>query len=328
MANRLRHLPQSRSLVVFEAAGRLLNFSASGRQLGMSQAAISKQVQVLEELIGLKLFVRSNRGLALTTAGRRLHQAVSIGLNHIADAVEEIRPRYQMGRITITTTIALASVWLMPRIANFRAEHPAIDLRVIATDAVLDLVGEGIDVGLRYGLGQWPGVASQKLFGIELFPVCSPTFLAGRKPIASTNDLLKATLLHVDEPNSQDADWNVWTKAVGATRVASAGGLHFNNYPLLIQAAVNGQGIALGWGHLIEDLLANGALVQCLPTRLLLKPAFFLVTVDKGPIRPEVSTFADWIVLETRRLRENDADDVPESLASVDKRRRSFATNG
>jgi DNA-binding transcriptional LysR family regulator len=251
----------------------------------------------------------------LTAAGRRLHQAVSIGLNHIADAVEEARPRYQEGRVTITTTIALASVWLMPRIAKFRAEHPAIDLRVIATDAILDLAGEGIDVGLRYGLGQWAGVASRKLFGIELFPVCSPSFLTGRPAITSANDLLRATLLHVDEPNSQDADWNVWVKAVGAVRAASAGGLHFNNYPLLIQAAVNGQGIALGWGHLIEDLLATRALVQCLPTKLLLKPAFFLVTLDKGLVRREVSTFADWIVHETRRLRDNDPDDITASRA-------------
>jgi LysR family transcriptional regulator, glycine cleavage system transcriptional activator len=159
---------------------------------------------------------------------------------------------------------------------------------------------------LRYGLCQWTGAVSRKLFGIELFPVCSPNFLAGLPPIASTNDLLRATLLHVDEPNSRDADWNVWVKAVGAVRAAPSGGLHFNNYPLLIQAAVNSQGIALGWGHLIEDLLANGSLVQCLPTKLLLEPAFFLVTLNSGFVRSEVSTFADWIVNETRRLRDSE----------------------
>jgi len=300
----LRSLPPSRTLVVLEVAGRLLNFSATGRQLGLSQAAVSKQIQSLEAGLGIKLFMRSNRGLTLTTAGRRLHQAVSFGLNHIVDAMQEARPRFQEGRVTITTTIALASVWLMPRIAKFRAEHPAIDLRVIATDALLDLAGEGIDVGLRYGLGHWSGIDAQKLFGIELFPVCSPAFLGATPPIRAVPDLLTTKLLHVDEPNSTDADWSVWLRAIGLGRGAPSGGMHFNNYPLLIQAAVNGQGVALGWGHLVEDLIRSGALVQCLPTTLLLKPAFFLVTSENVHLRAEAATFCDWIVAETERLRE------------------------
>ncbi|MFK8251837.1 LysR substrate-binding domain-containing protein [Ancylobacter terrae] len=304
MAPSLKSLPPSRVLVVFEAAGRLLNFSAAGRHLGVSQAAVSKQIQEFEANLGIKLFVRSNRGLTLTAAGRRLHQAVSFGLCHIADAMEEARPRFQAGRVTITTTIALASVWLMPRIAKFRADHPAIDLRVIATDAVLDLSGEGIDVGLRYGIGQWPGTMARKLFGIELFPVCSPGFLAAARPIQTVADLLKTTLLHVDEPNTSDADWGVWFRAVGLGHGAPPGGLRFNNYPLLVQAAVNGQGVALGWGHLVDDLLASGALVRCLPTTLRLSSAFYLVNADNVLLRGEVATFSDWMVRETSCLRD------------------------
>jgi LysR family transcriptional regulator, glycine cleavage system transcriptional activator len=304
MTNILRRLPQPRALVVFESAGRLLNFSETGRGLGMSQAAVSKQIQSLEARLGAKLFVRSNRGLKLTAPGRKLHQAVSFGLGHISDAMEEVRSHSKEGRVTITTTIALASVWLMPRIAKFRADHPATDLRVIATDAVLDLAAEGIDVGLRYGLGQWNGAVARKLFEIELFPVCSPAFLASAPAIRDLPDLLKATLLHVDEPNSKDADWSVWFRAVGLSRGAPSGGLRFNNYPLLVQAAVNGQGIALGWGHLIDDFIANGALKRCLSTTLLLKPAFFVVNADGVQLRPEVATFSSWIIEETRRLRE------------------------
>ncbi|MEW9834245.1 LysR substrate-binding domain-containing protein [Mesorhizobium marinum] len=303
MANSLRALPSSRSLIILEASGALLNFSAAGRQLGMSQAAVSKQIQALEATLGVKLFIRSNRGLSLTAAGRRLHQAVSFGLNHIADAVNEVRPRFQAGRITITTTIALASVWLMPRIAKFRSDHQEIDLRVIATDDILDLPSENIDVGIRYGLGQWGGVTARKLFGIELFPVCSPSFLASSPTFNNVEDLLRTTLLHVDEPNSTDADWGVWLRAVGLRRGAPAGGLHFNNYPLLVQSAVNGQGVALGWGHLIDDLLSSGALVRCLPTTLLLKPAFFLVNAENVLLREEVATFSNWIIGETRSLR-------------------------
>lgn len=289
---------------MFETAGRLLNFSAAGRSLAMSQAAVSKQIQGLEAGLGIKLFVRSNRGLTLTVPGRRLHQAVSFGLHHIADAVEEVRPHFKKGLVTITTTIALASVWLMPRIAKFRADYPSVDLRVIATDAVLDLSAEGIDVGLRYGRGHWYGTVAQKLFGIKLFPVCSPRFVASVPSIQTLSDLLTTTLLHVDEPNSSDADWGVWLRAVGLRRGAPPGGLRFNNYPLLVQAAVNGQGVALGWGHLIDDLLVSRALVQCLPTTLLLKPAFFLVKAESAQPRPEVAAFSNWIVEETRQLRE------------------------
>jgi LysR family glycine cleavage system transcriptional activator len=301
MALRFRDLPPARALAILDAAARLLNFSAAGRELNLSQAAVSKQVQALEASLGVKLFTRSNRGLTVTAAGKRLHQGVSIGLGHIVEALDEVRPRYE--EVTITTTIALASIWLMSRIAKFRAEHPGIDLRVIATDAILDLAGDRVDIALRYGLGQWAGTSARRLFVIDLFPVCSPEFLVRQPKMKTVEDVLRTTLLHVDEPNSRDADWSVWAKTVGATFAAPAGGLHFNNYPLLIQAALNGQGVALGWGHVIGDLLANGSLVQCLPTRLLLKPAFFLLTSDSGYLRPEVSTFADWIFNETESLR-------------------------
>lgn len=298
----LHKLPSQRTLVIFESAGRLLNFSAAGRELGMSQAAVSKQIQALEAALGITLFLRSNRGLTLTSHGRRLHHAVTTGLGHILDAVEELQPRYEEGSVAITATIALASIWLMPRIAKFRAEHPGIDVRVIATDTVLDLAAEGIDIGLRYGMGRWPGTVYQELFKIELFPVCSPAYLARLPQLATIEDLFKATLLHLEEPNSEDADWNVWLKAMGADARAG-GGLRFNNYPLLMQAAVNGQGIALGWGHLIDDLLVSSNLTCCLPVTQKLEPSFFLVRPDSMRPRPQVDTFADWMLQETSSLR-------------------------
>ena len=303
MARTLQTLPSARTLAVFEAAGRLLNFSAAAREVGISQAAVSKQVQALEAEFGAKLFVRSNRGLTLTSRGNRLHQAVTTGLGHIRDALEELKPRYEDGRITITTTIALASIWLMPRIAKFRAVHPSIDLRVIATDELLDLVGEGIDVGLRYGVGGWPGTTYEMLFTIELFPVCSPAYLARSGRLAGIADLADATLLHLEEPNSEDADWKVWLKAVGAGAAETRGGLRFNNYPLLMQAAANGHGVALGWGHVIDDLLGNGTLVRCLPVTHKLEPAFFLVRPSALKTRPEVDQFAAWMIEETAALR-------------------------
>ncbi len=299
---KLRKLPQPRALVVFEAAGRLLNFTKAGREVGMSQVAVSKQISFLEAALGILLFKRSNRGLELTSAGRRLYAAVAMGLNHILDAIDEIRPLSHPGRISVTTTIALASVWLMPRIAKFRAAYPGIDLKLIATDSLLDLPGERIDLAIRYGMGHWPDMKSQKLFGIELFPVCSPGYLARYPSLMTSDDLRCAALLHLDEPNSQDADWSVWFKAVGIAEPTRAAGLHFNNYPLLIQAAVNGQGVALGWGHLIDDLLDNTSLMRCMPTSLTLKPAFYLVKPADGPPQQEATFFEEWIVAETLAL--------------------------
>lgn len=302
MARLLRKLPQPRALAVFEAAGRLLSFTAAGRELGMSQAGVSKQVQTLEGALGVRLFQRSNRGLVLTAAGRRLHSAVSIGLNHILDAVEEVRDHAQPSRVTITTTIAVASVWLMPRIAKFRARYPDIDLRLVATDALLDLQSERIDLAIRYGMGRWPGTNCRMLFGIDVFPVCSPAFLAAYPDVMSHDDLRAADLLHLDEPNSQDADWSVWFRAVGIEEPVQSAGLRFNNYPLLIQAAVNGQGVALGWGHIIDDLLESGALVRCMPISQTLKPAFFLVTPTDVDLAPKAGLLEEWLVEETNAI--------------------------
>lgn len=305
MGSPLYRLPPARSLAVFEDAGRTLNFSATARNLGVTQAAVSKQIQQLEAHWDLRLFVRSGRGLALTVRGRRLHEAVSSGLIQIAKAVEGVRPRFEAGRVTITTTIALASVWLMPRIAKFRAEHADIDIRLIATDEVLDLAAEEIDVGLRYGTAPWPGVQAQHLFDVSLFPVASPAYLATLKPLLQPGDIAAATLLHMDEPNSQDADWAVWFEAIGAATLRPRGELRFNNYPLLVQAAVSGQGIALGWGYVIEDFLASGTLVQCFSTSRSLEHAFFLVTPVEAQPRPEVEAFTNWIRRDVMQMRGN-----------------------
>lgn len=304
MPRSLYRLPPARTLAIFEDAGRTLNFTATARNLGLSQAAVSKQIQQLEGFLDLRLFTRNRRGLTLTASGRRLHEAVASGLQHIARTMEDLRPRFEAGRVTITTTIALASVWLMPRIAQFRAEYSGIDIRLIATDEVLDLAAEGIDLGLRYGQGRWPGVTTRHLFGVLLFPVASPAYLARLGPLRSADDLSAATLLHMDEPNSRDADWDVWFAAIGAPVSPASRALRFNNYPLLVQAALSGQGIALGWGHVVQDYLASGALVQCLPTTRLLEPAFHLVTPLELPSRPEAAVFAEWLLAQTQALRE------------------------
>lgn len=296
-------LPPLTALLAFEAAARHGNFTRAATELGVTQAAVSKQIRAAEEFLGVKLFNRANRGIALTPVGRRLESAVASGLDHIAVVVDEIRRPIGPAQVSVTTTIAMASIWLMPRIAAFRAAHPEIDLRIIAADPIFDLAAEGIDIGIRYGMGQWPGVTTVPLFEIELFPICSPGFLERNPAIRTPHDLLKTSLLHIDEPNSQDADWAVWFAALGIVTPPFTGGLRFNNYPLVIQAAIDGQGIALGWGHIIEDLLQSGALVRPINASRRLKPAFYLATSLVAPLRPPVQIFYDWLLAETARFR-------------------------
>lgn len=303
MKNLRTKLPPVTSLVTFEAAARLANFTRAASELGVTQAAVSKQIRGLEEFLGIKLFARAHRGIQVTPQGRRLLQAVVSGLDHIATIVDELRRPAGPAQVSITTTIALASVWLMPRVAAFRAIHPEIDLRIIAADPIMDLAAEGIDLGIRYGMGQWPGITAEPLFHIDLFPVCSPSYLERHPRPRNPHDLLSAILLHIDEPNSQDADWAVWFAAMGMVTPPFTGGLHFNNYPLLIQAALNGQGIGLGWGHIVDDLIKSGALVRPIDSMRRLKPAFYLVVPTDLPVRESAQIFNDWLLADTAPLR-------------------------
>lgn len=311
MKNLRTKLPPVSSLVTFEAAARLANFTRAASELGVTQAAVSKQIHSLEEFLGIKLFARANRGIAVTPQGRRLLHAVVSGLDHIATIVDELRRPTGPAQVSITTTIALASVWLMPRVAAFRAIHPEIDLRIIAADPIMDLAAEGIDLGIRYGMGQWPGITAQPLFHIDLFPVCSPSYLERHPRPRNPHDLLSATLLHIDEPNSQDADWAVWFAAMGMVTPPFTGGLHFNNYPLLIQAALNGQGIGLGWGHIVDDLIKSGALVRPIDSMRRLKPAFYLAVPTDIPVRESAQIFHDWLLADTAPLRATESRRAP-----------------
>lgn len=296
-------LPPLSGLVAFEAAARLANFTRAATELSVTQAAVSKQIKALEEFLGVKLCIRANRGIVLTPQGKRLLHAVMSGLDHIATVVDELRRPGAASQVSITTTIALASVWLMPRIAAFRAQHPEIDLRLVAADPIMDLAIEGIDVAIRYGMGDWPGVTALPLFEIDLFPVCSPSYLERHACPRTPHDLLGTTLLHIDEPNSQDAEWSVWFAAMGIVAPPLGGGLRFNNYPLLIQAALNGQGVGLGWGHIIGDYLTSGQLVRPMASVRRLKPAFYLAVASHQPLSPTAQIFHDWLLAETAALR-------------------------
>ena len=296
-------LPPANGLVVFEAAARHLNFTRAAAELSVTQAAVSRQIQGLEAHLGVALFHRGHRTLKLTRDGARLHKAVTMGLEHIADTAAEIGRVRNPWEVTVSSSVTFASYWLMSRVAKFRAAHPEVELRLVASAPVSDLVSAGIDLAVRYGRGAWPGMEAIHLLDNEIFPVCAPSYLNGRPPLGAPAGLLGETLLHLVEYDRNWVTWGSWLRAVGVEEAPAGRGLEFDNYLILIQAALDGQGIALGGARLAEDFLARGALVRPVEATLGSERAFHLVIPAQVPLSPAATLFRDWILAEATRGR-------------------------
>lgn len=288
------------SLVVFEAAARHLNFTRTAEELRVTQAAVSRQIRLLEEHLGVALFQRLHRSLLLTQQGQRLQQAVHMGLEHIANTAAEIRRAPRQGDVTVSTSVSFASYWLMSRIAKFRAAHPEVELRLVASGPVADLAVAGVDVAVRYGRGRWPNVEVVPLLDNEIFPICAPSYLEGRPPLASPRDLLNETLLHLIEYDRNWVTWEAWLRTLGVEEKPAKGGLRFDNYLVLIQAAMDGQGIALAGARLAEDFIARGAMLRPIDATLRSEQAFYLLRPTDAPPSEAACLFWDWILAEAR----------------------------
>ncbi|MEM7223173.1 MAG: transcriptional regulator GcvA [Pseudomonadota bacterium] len=292
-------LPPPNSLVMFEAAARHLNFTKAAKELRVTQAAVSRQIQLLEDHLGIDLFRRMPRDLQLTPAGHRFQAAVTMGLEHIANTASELR-RFRRGdEVTISTSVTFASYWLMSRVAKFRAANPEVELRLVASAPVSDLAAAGIDLAVRYGKGDWPGAEAIHLMDNEVFPVCAPGYL-NQRTLTGPGDLRGETLLHLVEYDRNWVTWEAWLRAVGIEEPALKRGLQFDNYLVLIQAALDGQGVALGGGRLADDLLARGALVRPIDTTLRSDRGFYLLLPSGVPPSEPVARFRDWILAESK----------------------------
>jgi LysR family glycine cleavage system transcriptional activator len=297
-------LPPLNSLVAFEASARHLSLTRAAKELGISREAVSRQIRVLEKHLGVKLFDRLHRAVALTPPGKKFQSVVKDSLENIAYVTGAIRQPGQPFRITVSATIAVASFWLTPRLARFRSRHPNVEIHVAISDTPKDLMVDGIDVGLRYGDGNWRGLKALRLFGINSFPVCSPEYLERAAPLEEPADLLQHNLVNLDGAAHASEDWWWWLKEQGVDIPKSIKMLGFDSYDNVIQVALDGQGVALGYSGLATDLIAKGRLIRPMQSELTKGLSVYLVIPSGVNPTPRVQDFIDWILDEA--AEEND----------------------
>ena len=291
-----RFLPPLTALPAFEASARLLSFTQAAEELYVTQAAISRQIRVLEENLGVRLFERSHRRITLTEEGQRFQHVVAVALNLVVTSASELRGHVNSTDLTIAADLSMAHLWLLPRFPRFREEFPEIAVSILASEHESDCLKAGIDLALLYGNGHWPGFDAHLVVEEEIFPVCSPSYLNGRLAIREPEDLFDEVLLDLRGERWDWVDWRQWLTENDVAVPDGVQFLSFNNLPLLIQAACRGQGIGLGWRSLVDDLLADRSLVK--PIDLSLKTGRGYYVLKRAGIRmsPETKTLFDWVM--------------------------------
>ena len=289
-----RRLPSLNGLKAFEAAARHLSFTRAAGELNVTQAAVSHQVKALEESLDVALFRRLNRALLLTDEGQALLPPVSEALDRMALAVDGLARREETGSLTVSTLDSFAAGWLVRRLRRFRELYPDIDVRITTANHLVDFTRGDVDIAVRYGRGQWPGLDSVRLMTEEVFPVCSPELLGDGPPLDKPQDLRHHTLLHEE----MREDWRMWMLAAGVDDVNPTRGPWFTQANLVMQAAMAGEGVALGRSVLVADELAAGRLVKPFDVSLPAEYAYYVVSPEAAAGRPKVRAFRDWLLAE------------------------------
>ncbi len=287
-----RRLPPLNSLRAFESAARLLSFTRAADELAVTQSAVSHQVKTLEDWAGLPLFRRDGRAVALTEAAAKFLPAVTLALDQLALAgrkLQAVDPG--QGWLTVAVMPSFAGKWLVPRLSTFRAKHPNIDVWLATFEAQTGALGADVDIAIRYGREEWAGtgLTSIKILSEELFPVCAPAMAA---QLQEPTDLARATLLH-DELRE---DWAMWLRTAGVTTVDATRGPGFDDSGLLIQAAIEGLGVALGRSVLVKGDLEAGRLVRPFATTRPGGSAYYLVYSPELENAPKIKAFREWLL--------------------------------
>ncbi|TFZ07271.1 LysR family transcriptional regulator [Ramlibacter henchirensis] len=295
-------------LRAFEAVARHLNFRAASEEMALTQSAVSRQIQALEEEVGAALFLRHTRAVELTSAGTQLLLAVSQALPRIDSAVRQIRQTAGRKSVSVTTFASFASMWLIPRLEQFQRDNPEMDIRIDATDSSLDLELADVDLALRYGpVANMPPKAI-RLFGEQLTPVASPWLLKSGTPVKKPADLAQFALIEAGDAQRTHLEWLTWRRWFDEqqlSRLQPKRWLYFNYAYQMVQAALTGQGVVLARLPMVAEALANGELIEPLPKLRMDSPmAYWLILGPRSGGRPEINAFCDWVMAQSRVTRQ------------------------
>ncbi|MEP7302623.1 MAG: LysR substrate-binding domain-containing protein [Caldimonas sp.] len=302
MSRRAYDVPPLELLVAFEAAARHLSFTKAADEIALTQSAVSRQIQALEDRLGVALFLRLHRALQLTEEGRAFQQATSEALATIERAARSFRLAGATRPVVVSTTPGFAGLWLIPRLTSFVAAHPGVDVRISTGNTLANLERDGVDVAVRYRSVDLLPAGALPLFGETVSPVCSPRLLrTAGAPLKTPADLAGQTLLRMEPDGSNHLqDWGLWLHAMQLAQLKPAAVLHFSSYDQLIQAAVAGQGIALGRVPLIDRLLKTRKLVAPFADAVVSPKGYCLLVATGAARRPEVLAFTAWLAAQAR----------------------------
>ena len=309
-----RAMPSLNSLRAFEAAARHLSFRKAAEELHVTPGAISHQVKSLEDQLGVSLFHRLPRGLVITDQGVVGLNSLRAGFAKLEEAVEQMRESRGAGSLAVQVAPSFAAKWLLPRLPHFADLNPTIDLSIIGSPHQVDAEGDdalvredfrGADtqIEIRFGNGDYPGCHVDRIFGTSAVPLCSPSLLEGPKPLHEPQDLANHTLLHDETPWLGRPHWNDWLAKAGVNNVDTTHGPHFSPVQLLLQAAIDGQGIALTMDVLAARDIELGRLVVPFPVQVPVDGAFYLVTLEETAELPHIAAFRHWLLDEADAFR-------------------------
>jgi LysR family glycine cleavage system transcriptional activator len=292
----MMQFPSTTALRAFEVAARRLNFTQTASELNLTQGAVSHQIRELETRLGVALFERRGRGLELSTAGQRYLPFAQDALDRMRAGSRALQPDQPGHALTVSLSPPFAAKWLVPRLGAFLASHPDIDLRISANMHHVTFAGDGIDMAIRHGNGDWPDLDVTRLWTEEIFPVCSPALLANGPPLRDIADLANHVLIH----DRSRTGWTAWLDNVGADTGAIEldRGPGFNETSLAIDAAVAAQGVVLSRSALVAGDLAAGRLVQPLRETQPAPFAYWIVCPKADAEAPNIARFRDWLIEE------------------------------
>ncbi|MEM7215034.1 MAG: LysR substrate-binding domain-containing protein [Pseudomonadota bacterium] len=292
----LRNLSSPKSVIVFDAAARLGSFTLAADELNMQQPSVSAAIKQLEQTIGVQLFLRGHRKVALTNAGERLFSGVNQGLNGIERAMDAVQEMRQSAHVTLNSSSAFSYYWMIPKLHLLRELHPEIDLRMQTSDREPNLDIENIDLGIRLGNGNWDDCHSKRIADEAIFPVASPLVMASAKNLRAIPNLLHERLIHLEEPIRERPTWEQWFNHHGIRDCKLQKGLRLNDYAMVLQAAVAGEGFAFGWRHIVQNLIDRNLLTGREEWTWKTGNGFFLVWSKTKPLSHQSTLVRDWIV--------------------------------